>query len=424
MFGLTMKRFSVLLIVALAATALACGQSGEKAATGPSNQVVLPDGTIATATPLPRVPAPDEVPDGMEAVWEAYSILVREYVEREKIDPEKLAAGAIQGMVEALDDRHTAYIDATTLKIEQDNFQGKFEGIGAHVEQAKDGKHVIIVAPLPDSPAEKAGIRAGDLIIAVDGENAEGWNVQQAVNRIRGPRGTSVELTVEHIGEAVAVKVRIVRGTIEQPSVRGRLLEDEPYGVIKINTFTAETHKEVRVEADKFIKAGARGLVLDLRQNPGGLLTSVVDIASDFLKDGLVTYEIDGRGNRQDWPVRAGGKYQDMPVVILVDAFSASGSEVLAGAMQDHGRAVVIGTKTFGKGSVNFLRELSNGGGLYLTVARWYTPNGRLLEEIGVPPDVIIESPSNVSARTFTDDVQLSAAIKQLNFQTGISSAR
>lgn len=425
----SVRVLTALLALAVLGTALAAGtacggQDKPVVQAPPSGAVVLPDGTVATATPLPAVPPPDEVPDGLEAVWEAYSILVREYVDRDKIDPEKLTEGAIRGMVETLQDRHSAYVEPSTLKLEQANFQGKFEGIGAHVEQARDGKHIIIVAPIPGSPADKAGLKAGDIILKVDGKDAEGWSVVEGVNKIRGPRGTAVDLVVERLGETQPVAVHIVRGTIEQPSVRARLLEDAPYGVIKITSFTAETHREVREQADKLLKEGAKGLVLDVRQNPGGLLSSVVSIASDFLKDGLVTYEVDGRGNRQEWPVRDGGRYFETPVVVLVDAFSASGSEVLAGALQDHGRAVVIGTRTFGKGTVNFMRELSNGGGLYIIVARWYTPNGRLLEAKGVSPDVVVDFSEGATARTITEDVQMTAAIKQLNFQTGISSAR
>ncbi len=405
------------------ALALGCGSPQEAPAAPSSGAVVLPDGTVATPPALPDISPPDEVPEGLEAVWEAYTILVREYVERERIDPAILTEGAIRGMVDALDDKHTAYIKPETLKLEQSNFQGSFEGIGASVELAKDGLHILIVAPLPGSPAEKVGLKAGDKILAVNGEDAEGWSVLEGVSKIRGPKGSSVELTLERIGETNPIVVRIQRGTIEQASVRTRLIEDTPYGLLSIRQFTAETYGEVQKGVDSLVRDGAKGIVVDLRQNPGGLLTSVVDIASEFLEDGLVTYEVDGRGTRTDWPVKRGGKFQEMPLVVLVDAFSASGSEVLAAAFQDHGRAVVIGTKTFGKGSVNFLRELSNGGGLYLTVARWYSPNGRALEAKGVPPDVVVELPAAISSKTFDEDVQMSAAIKQLNFQTGISSA-
>lgn len=422
-FRSTLLRLFLVVVVLVPAAVIACGPS-KPAGSVPALEtvVVLPDGSVATSTPLPAVPPPDEVPDGLEAVWEAYSILVREYVERSKVDPQKLTEGAIKGMLEALGDAHTAYIDPANMRVEQSGFQGEFEGIGAHVEQSRDGRHIIIVSPIEGSPAQAAGIKAGDIILAVDGQDAEGWSVITGVNKIRGRKGTTVELTIERIGESQPITVKIVRGTIETRSVHGRMLDETPYGVVKINTFTARSHEEMRTALDKLIKDGAKGVVIDLRQNPGGLLTSVVDIASDFLNDGLVTYEVDGRGNRQDWPVRKGGRYQDIPVVVLVDAFSASGSEVLAGALQDYGRAVIIGTKTFGKGSVNFLRELSNGGGLYLTVARWYTPNGRALEGKGVPPDVVVDFPAGASARTITEDVQMTAAIKQLNFQLGLTA--
>ena len=414
---------SLMMIVVATTAAISCG--GEKPALAPVTRTadILADGAIATSTALPRIPPPDAVPDGLEPVWEAYTIMVREYVERNKVDPAKLTEGAIEGMIDALGDTHTAYIDPANMKVEQSSFQGEFDGIGAHVDQSKDGRHIIIVAPIEGSPADKAGVKSGDIILAVDGADAEGWSVFEGVNKIRGRKGTTVELKLDRIGESLPIIVKIVRGTIETPSVRGRMLEDEQYGVVKINTFTARTHEETRVTIDKLVNAGAKGIVIDLRQNPGGLLSSVVDIASDFLKDGLVTYEVDSRGNRTEWPVKKGGRYQDIPIVILVDGFSASGSEVLSGALQDHGRSIVIGTTTFGKGSVNFLRELSNGGGLYLTVARWYTPNGRTIEAKGVTPDVTVTFPEGASAKTITEDVQMSAAIKQLNFQTGQAAA-
>ena len=415
-------RWTAFAAVVVLAFAVACGGDPDAGIGSESEHAVLPDGTVATPTALPYVPPPDEVPEGLEIVWEAYSLLVREYVDRDKIDPERLSEGAVLGMLEALDDRYTAYVSPQTFRLEQEGFEGKFEGIGATIEQTADGKRIVIVAPLPDTPAENAGIKAGDIILAVDGEDTEGWSVIDAVNRIRGPKGTSVELLVQHLGEAEPVTIAVVRGTIPLLSLQARMLQDEPYGLIHINTFTAETPRELRRALDDLMEQDARGIVLDLRRNPGGLLNATVDVASEFLTDGLVTYEIDSRGHRDDWRVRSGGKYPDVPLVLLVDAFSASGSEVLAGALQDHGRAAVIGTQTFGKGSVNLLRELSNGGGLYLTVAHWYTPNGRLIEGEGVGPDVVVEF-ERASQKDFDfEDPQLAAAVEQLDFQTGAAA--
>lgn len=410
------------LVIGLTAiAAVACGSEAQPVAQNDA-PVVLADGTIATATPLPAADRPDAVPEDLEIIWETYRLLQREYVDPSVIDPQAISEAAVRAMLAELGDRYTAYISPDIFAIERQGFQGNFEGIGAQVEPSPDRTAVIITAPLDDSPAEKAGIRPGDKILAVDGESALGWSVIEAVNKIRGQRGTAVVLTVEHVGSAVPVDISIVRDRIEQASVRVRMLnpDDGPYGVVKINQFTAETSEEVREGVQNLVDQGAPGIVIDLRGNPGGLLTSTVNVASEFLEDGLVTYEIDSNGQRDDWPVRDGGKFPEIPLVVLVDGFSASGSEVLAGALQDHGRALIIGTSTFGKGSVNLLRQLSNGGGLYLTIGRWFTPDGRLIEGKGVDPDVVVEFPANTQL-TLTDDVQMSAAIKQLDFQTGRS---
>jgi carboxyl-terminal processing protease len=386
--------------------------------------VILADGTQPTQTPQPIADEPVAVPDGLQIVWEAYSILVSEYVTREQIDPNVLAEAAVIGMLDALDDRYTAYIPPSTFKIDQDGFQGNFGGIGAQVETSPDRNGVIITKPLPNTPAEKAGIKAGDRILAVDGEDALGWSVLEAVNKIRGEKGTDVVLTVEHVGSLDPVDITITRDTIDDPSVAVIDVPDTDYGRIRISQFTAETPKEVREGVQQLIDDGAKGIILDLRGNPGGLLSSTVNVASEFLTDGLVTYAVDSRGEREDWKVKKGGHFPDIPLVTLVDNFSASGSEVLTGALQDHGRTIAIGTSTYGKGSVNLLRGLSNGGGVYLTIGRWFTPNGRVIEEIGIDPDVVVEydqeTGSGLNSQTAKGgDPQIQAAIKQLDFQLG-----
>jgi len=383
--------------------------------------VILSDGTQATPTAQPIADEPAAVPDGLQIVWEAYSILSREYVLPEKIDPDLLAEAAVVGMLEALDDRYTSYISPSTFKIDQQGFQGNFGGIGAQVEASPDRRGVIITRPLPNTPAERAGIRAGDRILAVDGVDALGWSVLEAVNKIRGEKGTPVTLTVEHVGSLDPVDITIIRDTIDDPSVMVIDVPDTKYGRIRISQFTAQTSRELRQGVQKLIDNGAEGIILDLRGNPGGLLSATVDVASEFLTDGLVTYEVDSRGKKDEWKVKKGGNFPKIPMVTLVDNFSASGSEVLAGALQDQGRSVVIGTNTFGKGSVNLLRGLSNGGGVYLTIGHWFTPNGRLIEEVGVEPDVIVEFDAEaLGANPQTNeggDPQVEAAIKQLDFQ-------
>ncbi|MQF82120.1 MAG: S41 family peptidase [SAR202 cluster bacterium] len=382
---------------------------------------ILSDGTQATPTAQPIADEPAAVPDGLQIVWEAYSILSREYVLPEKIDPDLLAEAAVVGMLEALDDRYTSYISPSTFKIDQQGFQGNFGGIGAQVEASPDRRGVIITRPLPNTPAERAGIRAGDRILAVDGVDALGWSVLEAVNKIRGEKGTPVTLTVEHVGSLDPVDITIIRDTIDDPSVMVIDVPDTKYGRIRISQFTAQTSRELRQGVQKLIDNGAEGIILDLRGNPGGLLSATVDVASEFLTDGLVTYEVDSRGKKDEWKVKKGGNFPKIPMVTLVDNFSASGSEVLAGALQDQGRSVVIGTNTFGKGSVNLLRGLSNGGGVYLTIGHWFTPNGRLIEEVGVEPNVIVEFDAEaLGANPQTNeggDPQVEAAIKQLDFQ-------
>ena len=412
----------MILVAALCMLTLACTNpdTGNPDLTD-GKPVILSDGTQATPTAQPIADEPAAVPDGLQIVWEAYSILSREYVLPEKIDPDLLAEAAVVGMLEALDDRYTSYISPSTFKIDQQGFQGNFGGIGAQVEASPDRRGVIITRPLPNTPAERAGIRAGDRILAVDGVDALGWSVLEAVNKIRGEKGTPVTLTVEHVGSLDPVDITIIRDTIDDPSVMVIDVPDTKYGRIRISQFTAQTSRELRQGVQKLIDNGAEGIILDLRGNPGGLLSATVDVASEFLTDGLVTYEVDSRGKKDEWKVKKGGNFPKIPMVTLVDNFSASGSEVLAGALQDQGRSVVIGTNTFGKGSVNLLRGLSNGGGVYLTIGHWFTPNGRLIEEVGVEPDVIVEFDAEaLGANPQTNeggDPQVEAAIKQLDFQ-------
>ena len=401
---------------------IACSAQDGTTAPDDGEPLILANGTIATPTSQPIANQPSDVPDGLGIVWEAYSILMKEYVARNEIDPDTLAEAAVVGMLDALNDRYTSYVRPETFQIDQASFQGKFFGIGAQVEPAPDLNGVIITRPLPDSPAEAAGIKAGDRILAVDGVDALEWSVIEAVNKIRGEEGTEVVLTVEHVGSLDPVDITIVRGEIPEISVTTNMISDTNYGRVRIDTFTAETVNEMRKGLDELIEQGAKGIVLDLRGNPGGLLSATVDVASEFLTDGLVTYEVNSRGERKNWEVKQGGNYPDIPVVTLVDNFSASGSEVLTGALQDQGRSVVIGTSTFGKGSVNLLRGLSNGGGVYLTIGRWYTPNGRLIEEVGVEPDVVVEfdreSGTGLNSQTAAGgDPQIDAAVKQLDFQ-------
>jgi len=319
-------------------------------------------------------------------VWQAWRGIT-DHVKKtgSKVTQEQIQQGGIRGMLAALGNPYTTYLDPSRYTLEEQNLHSNFEGIGAWVDLA-DGQ-LTIVGLIPNTPAEKVGIKEGDVVLEADGRPLEGMTVIEAVLLIRGPRGTPVTLSVQSPGDSEPHTVTVVRESVEQPSVVWEGLTDD-IARMHISEFLDNTDDRV-TEALKEIQAkGYKGLVLDLRNNPGGLLDTTVNVASQFLKDGLVLYHIDAKGKRRDFPVERGGVARDLPLVILADRSSASGSEVLTGALQDHQRAVFIGTRTFGKGSVNELRKLDDGSGLYITAALWYTPSGRLIEGEGLEPTV------------------------------------
>ena len=250
---------------------------------------------------------------------------------------------------------------------------------------------LVIVKPIPGGPAEAAGIRPGDIIIEADGESLEGMSLLEAVSKVRGPKGSTVELLIKHLGALDPVLIAVVRDKIPLVSVRLRSQPEDRFAHIRIEQFYPTTPDDLRETVLQAVEAGAEGIILDVRNNDGGTLDSVVGIASLFLKpeNDLVLYVEKGDGTRQNWPVRDGMQIAtDVPMVMLINERSASSSEVLAGALQDHGRATIIGEQSFGKGSVNILRPLSNGGGLYITIAHWHTPLGRLIHGEGITPDI------------------------------------
>ena len=359
----------------------------------------------ATAPP----PEPGSVPAEFDRVSEVWKLLQAEHIKGDTLDAKAVSDGAIRGMLEALEDPYASYLDSRQFEIANQDLKGYFEGIGAEVG-IRNG-NITVLAPMPDTPAERAGIRPGDIILAIEGESSENISLLEAVNKIRGKKGTTVTLLVLHMGAPEPVSIEVTRGVIPLISVRLTMLEGG-IGHVRLYNFSANTRRELLEALEKFEDANGVGLALDLRDNPGGLLTSVVNVSSQFLDDGLVLYQIDAHGRRTDWQVKSGGKATDIPAVVLVNQFSASASEVFAGALMDHGRAKVVGVKTFGKGSVNNLWPLSDGSGVNFSVANWYTPNGKLIEGEGITPDITFDPAADGPA-----DAHLEEAVRILREQ-------
>jgi carboxyl-terminal processing protease len=363
-------------------------------------------GSADPETGAPEKQPVEGLPPEFDKLSEVYDLLESEHVDAGIIDPSALADGAIRGMLEAMEDEHAAYLDPEQYSFQRQEIQGTFEGIGAEVT-VRNGL-ITIVAPIPDTPAEEAGVKPGDVILSIDGESIAGWDLWQAINRIRGEKGTIVRVEVRRDRTGETEVLEITRGVIQLQSVRLTMLVGR-IGHLRITSFAGTTLEELERELERFERSKGLGLIVDVRNNPGGLLSSVVNITSQFVDEGLVLYQLDGRGKRRDWDATSGGLVLDVPAVILMNEFSASASEVFAGAIMFHQRATTIGATTFGKGSVNNLWPLSDGSAVNFTVGRWYTPDGKMIEGDGIVPDIVL-----VATEDEAEDVQLDLAIDEL----------
>ena len=360
------------------------------------------------------IPAGERLPPELKTVAEAYRILLDEHVDHRTLDSQQLSEGAIRGILNSLEDPHASYLSAEQHSKEQEGYRGYFEGIGAQVTLTDAG--LTVIAPIPGAPAEAAGIRAGDLILAVDGTSVTGLTLIEAVNLIRGPGGSEVILLIRHAGSDENVSIAVTRGRIPIESTDFRMLDDG-IGHLWIYSFSNTTEDEVRRVVDEFRQVEGRGLVLDLRNNPGGLLNSVLDVADLFLDGGPILYEVDAQGNRTDHRASRRGPAEAIPMVVLVNGYSASASEIMAGAIQTNGRAPVVGATTFGKGSVNITRELSDGSAIYFTIRRWYLPDDTQIEGQGVTPDIEIEAEILPLPMEYLEDTALQRAVAILEEQ-------
>jgi carboxyl-terminal processing protease len=315
-------------------------------------------------------------------------LIENEYVDA--VDRDRLLRGAIKGMVAELDP-HSSYLPPRDFTVLQDDTRGEFAGIGVEVDFRND--RVTVISPIEGSPAHRAGLRAGDSILSIDGSSVQGKNASDLVKLMRGPAGTRVRITVRRPGQDTILSFAMARQVIEVSSVLGADLDGQ-VAYLRIKQFQSKTPTELldaiaRLRADM---GGIAGVVLDLRNNPGGLVAAASAVADEFLNGGTV-YSTRHRGQVVD-EVRAGGSgaLQDQPMVVLVNEFSASASELVAGALQDHQRASIVGARTFGKGSVQSIIDLPGGGGLRLTTMRYYTPAGRAIQVAGITPDLLVDS--------------------------------
>ncbi len=322
----------------------------------------------------------------MRTFTDVFSRIKSDYVE--EVSDEELLEYAIRGMLNGLDP-HSAYLNAEEFNDLRIGTTGEFGGLG--IEVGMEDGFVKVVSPIDDTPAQRAGMQSGDLIIRLDDTPVKGLNLNDAVKLMRGKPGSIINLTVIREGEDKPLSIDIERAVIKVTSVRNRML-DEEYGYLRISNFQTKTTadmlkaiKKMKTEADGSLK----GLVLDLRNNPGGVLSGAVGVSDAFLNSGMIVYT-DGRedDSKLRYDATVGDILDGKPLVVLVNGGSASASEIVAGAMQDHGRAVILGTKTFGKGSVQTIQDLQTGGAVKLTTSRYFTPNGRSIQALGIEPDI------------------------------------
>jgi carboxyl-terminal processing protease len=352
---------------------------------GLAGGILLDRRVLAKYVPPDNIPA--DATGDFQLMAEAWNIIDESYVDRPAVQGETLAYGAIGGMVDALGDTgHSRFLSPKMVQEQHDFTSGQFEGIGAYVEM-KDG-HVVIVAPMDGSPAQQAGLHPGDIILKVNGENVAGMPIDQVVGRILGPAGTSVTLTIMTPGTEETRDVTLVRAHITLQNVIWRQLPGTRIAHVRIVAFSQGVTDDLERALREIHQEGLAGVILDVRSNPGGLLSEAIGAASQFLESGNVLLEKDAQGKTTAVPVLKGGLAPDLPLVVLIDAGTASAAEIVSGALQDAERARLVGETTFGTGTVLNEFKLSDGSALLLATEEWLTPNGRTIWHQGIAPDV------------------------------------
>lgn len=400
---------NILVILTLAVLSFGVGyRQGNK------GKITLPNSENVTLT---KTTQPSGQNIDFSLFWDVWSRLSTDYIDKKMLEPQKMVYGAITGMVQSLGDPYTVFLPPSENKDSKDSLGGHFEGIGAQL--GVEEKKIIVVAPLKGTPAEKAGLRPGDWILKVDGKDTVNWTLPQTVTAIRGPRGTKVALSVLHKNADKAVDISVLRDTIKVPSVEWSMKTTPKGNVVylKLSQFGDTTNDEwnkVVGEIDQAIRSDnsgkIKGMVLDLRNNPGGYLSSAVYIASEFIKEGVVVTQENADGSKNNFTVARRGKLLSTTLLVLLNKGSASASEIVSGAIQDLSRGKLVGDHTYGKGTIQDVQDLPKGAGLHITVAKWLTPNGRWVHGKGLTPDVVIANDDKKP----DEDAQLNKALDLL----------
>jgi carboxyl-terminal processing protease len=345
----------------------------------------------------------------VQAFWETWNYVNQEFLLRDRINHEQMVYAAIRGMLGTLNDPNSVFLSPAQRDVADADLRGTFDGVGISVENRSGA--IQVVSPVDGSPAQEAGIVAGDILTHVDDADVRGYNLNDVVPLIRGPRGTTVRLTIERPGNAEPLLFELIRAEIRLQNIRARMLDNQ-IGYLRIASFSRNAPSELSDRINEMLNQQPSAIVLDLRSNPGGFVTSAVEITSQFLNDGVVYYQRGPSGEDQEYRTRGPGKLTTVPIAVLVNRGTASASEITAAALRDSGRAVLIGEKTFGKGTVQTVRQLSDRSGLRLTSAQWLTPEKVPIHGLGLDPDLAIEGPPAPGA---ADDATISEAVRYLS---------
>lgn len=368
--------------------------------------------------PICRIIPWHALPFTMGMSREAKIDIIQSYLDQYYVDDleeEQVEEMLYAGMMAGVGDRYTYYLTKENLKQYMDNSNGNFDGVGIEVYSTQDGE-VIVSSVMAGQPAEAAGMKAGDVIVGVDGQDMQGSLLSDVAAKIRGREGTEVTIKVLRRSTGETLEFTMERTTVVVESVLGRMM-DEKIGYISISGFKENTYTQFKEALDELQKEGMKGLILDLRDNPGGLVHSVYEIGEELLPEGTMVYTLDKNENRND--LKCDEEYLDIPLVVLVNANSASASEIFAGAVKDTGRGTLVGTQTFGKGLVQRLFTLPDGSGLNITIQKYYTPNGTSIHGVGIEPDEVVELPADYQNTALKDipervDTQLQKGVEVL----------